>query len=425
MELYILVSLLTSNVFNTYNYILEERFLEEESREIGLIYESIKNFYKLHPEGNIGSVDTLEQLFHSDYPALPKKQRDLYTPIFDRLRSITLNPEIVGDYYTKLQDKYILRELAKESLLVSQGKGNEEKIKELYERRSNILSSILSGDNRRPDRSSYLWGRAFDYNRDLGASKSHSGIHFRTKSLQRSIGPIRRGDLGIIFARPEVGKTAFTSDCAAYMVPQVETCAVYLANEERGGAVYSRLISAFLGKPKKEISKEESDSVVESVFKDKLIFLHEPGLSHKDFYALLREAKPELIIIDQLDKLKGFENDRKDLELGSIYEWARQIASEFGPVIAVSQASQEAEGKRWLEQTDLANSKTSKAAEGDWILGIGKVHEAALEKIRHFHIIKNKLDGDENTIEEYRHGKFDMYFYPEISRYDDTMKFKE
>mgnify|MGYP001600031717 CR=1 FL=1 len=422
MELYIIVSLLTSSIFTKYNYILEERFLDEESDEIGLIYESIKHFYKQHPESDIGSVDNLEQIFHADYPALPKKKRDLYTSIFDRLRAITLSPEVIGDYYIKLQDKYILRELAKESLLVSQGKGNEEKIKELYERRTSILSGAASG---RPDRSSYLWGRAFNYHDSLAKSTPNRGLSFRAESLQKAIGPIRKGDLGIVFARPETGKTAFASDCTAYMVPQVETCAVYLANEERGEAVYSRIISSYIGKPKREISAEEAEAIVDSVFKDKLIFLHAPGLSYKDFYALLREAKPELILIDQLDKIKGFEEDRKDLELGNIYEWARQISAEFGPVIAMSQASQEAEGKRWLEQTDLANSKTSKAAEGDWILGIGKVHETALEKIRHFHIIKNKLDGDENTVEEYRHGKFDMYFSPEISRYEDTMKFRK
>ena len=419
MELYILKSILIYNIYIKYNYILEERFLKEESEEIALIYQAISDFYKKNPDKDISSVDILEQIFHSCYPALSKKKRALYGPIFDRLRAINLDPERIEEYYSKLRNKYSLRKLAEAALYASQGKGDDEKVKEIYDQLDSGRPSSSDFGN------SYLWRHTIPFEFSSTTSDQGNRIVFRSQTLRRSIGPLRKGDFGLVVARPEVGKTAFAVDCAAYMVPQVKTRAVYLGNEERPAMVFSRIISSFLGKSRREYTQDEARKVYEEVFKDKLILLHEPNLNHKEFYAFLREAKPELLFIDQLDKIQGFKEDRHDLELGAIYEWVRGLAAEFCPVIGMTQASESGEGKRWLEQNDIANSKTSKPGELDWILGIGKTHEEALNKIRHFHIIKNKLEGDENTIEEYRHGKFDMRIDTETSRYIDVMSWKE
>jgi len=77
------------------------------------------------------------------------------------------------------------------------------------------------------------------------------------------------------------------------------------------------------------------------------------------------------------------------------------------------------EGKRWLTMENVANAKTAKQAEADWILGIGKTHDTALEYVRHFHLSKNKLSGDADTEPEMRHGKADVLIKPLIARYED------
>ncbi len=61
------------------------------------------------------------------------------------------------------------------------------------------------------------------------------------------------------------------------------------------------------------------------------------------------------------------------------------------PVIAVCQADGSGEGVKWLNMGNVANAKTSKQAEADWILGIGKTNDEGLEYMRHFCISKNKL----------------------------------
>ena len=35
-----------------------------------------------------------------------------------------------------------------------------------------------------------------------------------------------------------------------------------------------------------------------------------------------------MVIIDQIDKIKGFDGDREDLKLGAIYQWARELYNE-------------------------------------------------------------------------------------------------
>jgi len=134
---------------------------------------------------------------------------------------------------------------------------------------------------------------------------------------------------------------------------------------------------------------------------------------------ICKNLKPSLIVFDQIDKLKGFDNDREDLRLGAIYIWARELAKTYCPVIGVCQADVSGEGKKWLTMDNVANAKTSKQAEADWILGIGAVHDIGLEFIRYLHLSKNKLDGDENTDPLLRHGRCEVKINPNIARYEE------
>ena len=68
---------------------------------------------------------------------------------------------------------------------------------------------------------------------------------------------------------------------------------------------------------------------------------------------------------------------------------------------------------------NVANAKTAKQAEADWILGIGASHSDGFEFVRHLHASKNKLTGDEDSDPALRHGKLDVIIQPEIARYKD------
>ena len=54
----------------------------------------------------------------------------------------------------------------------------------------------------------------------------------------------------------------------------------------------------------------------------------------------------------------------------------------------------------------------------DWILGIGR-DPAAHEHVRGLAILKNKLTGDDDSIEALRHSKKQVLIVPEIARYEE------
>lgn len=145
-------------------------------------------------------------------------------------------------------------------------------------------------------------------------------------------------------------------------------------------------------------------------------------ISRKDVEAVVERYNPQLVIYDQIDKIKGFTSDRDDLRLGAIYQWARELAKGAHAAIGVCQADGQGEGVRYLTMEHVANAKTSKQAEADFIVGIGKTHDDDLEKVRFLNISKNKLLGDADTIAELRHGKFEVMIKPEIARYTDIIK---
>ena len=105
--------------------------------------------------------------------------------------------------------------------------------------------------------------------------------------------------------------------------------------------------------------------------------------------------------------------------LGDVYEWARDLSKQYAPFIGVCQADGTAEGVAWLNMGHMANAKTSKQAECDWILGIGRSNSDGMEYIRYLNISKNKLMGDEDTVGELRHGRFEVQIQPQIARYAD------
>jgi pectate lyase len=127
-----------------------------------------------------------------------------------------------------------------------------------------------------------------------------------------------------------------------------------------------------------------------------------------------------LIIIDQLDKVRGFKADRHDLQMKYLYQWAREIAKTNAPVVAVCQAGGSAEGKAWLDLNDVDSSKTAKQGEADWMLGIGAESDA-MSNSRYLKINKNKLIGDKDTKAELRHGNQAVLIQPHIARYKEMV----
>jgi len=246
------------------------------------------------------------------------------------------------------------------------------------------------------------------------------GLAWRLSSLNRSLGPLRKGDFGFVFARPESGKTTFLASEVTFMAGQTESPILWINNEEQGEKVKLRCYEAALGVPLDQVyaNRKESIRVFQERTGNRIRIKDDAGLSREQVVALCKSLKPALIVVDQLDKIKGFDADRDDLKLGSIYQWARELAKQFAPVIGICQANGTAEGIKYLNMGHVSNSLTSKQAEADFIIGIGLDYKDPAN-IRGFSICKNKLLGGSGTKPELRHAKWEVLLDPMCARYKD------
>ncbi len=137
--------------------------------------------------------------------------------------------------------------------------------------------------------------------------------------------------------------------------------------------------------------------------------------------SLCKKYLPTLVVFDQIDKLQGFKAERDDLLLGSIYGWGRELAKEFCPVIGVTQSDASGEGLRKLTMANVANAKTAKQAEADWIMAIGLDNSTGWESVRFLSLCKNKLMGDTDTDPNLRHAYLTCRIEPTIARYIDIV----
>lgn len=207
------------------------------------------------------------------------------------------------------------------------------------------------------------------------------------------------------------------------MISQTDKNILHINNEEEGSAVMLRMYQAYFGIPLEQLYS--------NIRKYRDLFKQQTGGRFKLYDSaridkatverLAEELQPALIVIDQIDKIQGFKADREDLLLGSIYQWARELAKRYCPVVGVTQADGSGENVRWLTMSNVANAKTAKQAEADFIIGIGCIHDTGWELVRFLNISKNKLLGDKETDPKLRHGKLEVLIEPQIARYKDIL----
>lgn len=336
-----------------------------------------------------------------------------YNLFLNLIKETTADEDVLEEALQTLREKSLSYELAQLSLSVSEGKATV----------ADILEFIPKFEASREQEKTAVFVTT-SLGELYNEVHKHQGLRWRLGSLNRSLGSLRKGDFGFIFARPETGKTTLFASEASYFAEQLKEGdgpGIWFNNEEQHKKVMLRIIQASLGVPINDLIKDldHYQELYREKTGDRLLIPDMHSFNKRDVEAICREYKPSFVIIDQLPKVKGFHNDRHDLQLGSTFEWARDLAAEYCPVIGASQSDGSGENKRYLTMENVANSKTAVQAEADFILGVGKIHDAGFEKIRFINISKNKLFGDEDSVPEARHGKFEVLIQPELARYRD------
>lgn len=415
-EISLVKLLLKYEAFKAYFRYINMIYLKDSFKELSHIYSSLQEYMLKH--GKDVSLEELQVYFYTSRPGLDDKQRAIYDSIFGQIFASQGNEASCLDLVKSVRLREGLQTLAVKAFEASEGRFS---VAELATLSRQLLESQELSEVKQTTFVSDNLNELY-----LEAVKT-PGLRWRLPSLNSSLGSLRKGDFGFVFARPETGKTTFLASEATHMATQIAEGAgpiIWFNNEEQGAKVMLRCYQATLGlRLEQLISDLKGNHQKYLKATGGRIKIYDQAIIGKiEVESIIPNLNPSLVIFDQIDKISGFKADRNDLELGEIYNWARELAKRYSPVIGVCQADGTGEGQRWLTMANVANAKTSKQAEADWILGIGRSNEDGYENVRHFNISKNKLIGDNDTVADRRHDRWDVKFSPDIARYEDFLK---
>ncbi len=401
--------LLKQSCYEAYFHFVDLQHIRDNYKELYYLYLSVKSLHEKFP-GRDHSLEALQTYFFALYPDVAQ---EAYVDLFKMLQEAPVDPEVGVGILKQIKQRQQAVKLSEEAIKVATGYGDLSKLKELADGIDQI--EVVT------DEEPY----GMDLEEILHSAILKPGLRWRLESLNKSLGSLRDGDFGFLFKRPETGGTAFCASEAGYMLDQAERPIFWFNNEESDNKVKLRIYQSYFGITLEQLlanPKKYAASFKERVG-DKFRFYGIDYCNRQTIEELVAKHKPQLVLYDQLDKISGFEAERDDLLLGAKYQWARELCKQGHAAIGVTQADGTAEGVKWLTMQHVANAKTSKQAEGDWILGMGKTHADGAENVRYLSICKNKLLGDPDSIPDLRHGRFEVWIEPSIMQFKDIMKY--
>ena len=287
------------------------------------------------------------------------------------------------------------------------------------------LKELLNVIDSQSENKIVLNGADTDLDVLLNSAMKDEGLRWRLDFLNKSLGSLREGDFGFLFKRPESGGTAFCASEVSNMLSQTDRKIVWINNEEANDKVILRVYQAYFGVSLQELLGDSH--TFRQRFKDEVgdrfQFFGIDRSNKRDIERIIDLHNPRFVIYDQIDKIQGFDADREDLKLGEIYIWARNLTKKGHSALGITQADGSAEGVKWLNMGHVANAKTSKQAEADYIIGLGRSSDPETENIRYITLCKNKLLGSHDSIPQLRHGRAEVLIQPEIMRFKDLVNY--
>lgn len=384
-----------------HHHMISPDYFEKESRKI---YDTISLSHQRY-EHDL-NLQEIEALVISNNPMLTGAER---ASILDVTRQMngTISPDVAKDVLRSAFREYIGQTIANLGLELMDGSAQDlSKVQELVERYQ---------DGFQPDE--VLVEVSVEWDDIFAAGEENYPWKWNLRALHALCPGIGPGTLSTVFALVETGKSAFVVSTGfgpeSFITQGAKV--MMICNEESAKRTMQRAALSHCGLTIEEAYKNrERGKKIWDRVKDRATVRDAqdyPTMSAVE--ALVRKKKPDILIIDQLDKMQvSGVFTRDDLRLSEVYRKARYMAKKHNlALIAVSQADASADGRTSLSFTQMANSKIGKAAEADVIIGIGKekTENGADNFLRYLHVSKNKLGGT--------HGRARVKIAPKVSRY--------
>lgn len=240
-----------------------------------------------------------------------------------------------------------------------------------------------------------------DLNALINAEIRSIGIPFVNATPNSIIKGMRTGQLGLIYAYVDTGKTSYgvANLCSvAQHLCSIKSSrtAVYACNEEDVSRVSLRAIQCMTNWSDAEIAKNEK--LVDAIIRKKG-FDHIKFLDHMTDMHLVEKAltkyNPRVMFIDQGTKVRVRGTRREGVDaLEEIFNTYRDLAKRHNTtIICMAQGGETCFEKKAPNLRDIYGSKSALQGELDWAIAIGvDVTDKNYADFRYFNITKNKGD---------------------------------
>lgn len=218
------------------------------------------------------------------------------------------------------------------------------------------------------------------------------------KSLNdRLDGGAKKGHHVTVFARPNMGKTAFTVSLGSGAARHGKRV-MHLINEDRKEDVYIRYVSNLSGMDKHSIRDDpkEAERIARENGLDNVIVINiKPG-TPEQIRHYIQKYLPDIVIVDQLRNLQVKADSRVN-QLEAAATAMRNLGKQENVLmVSVTQAGDSAREKLILDDGDIDFSNTGIPAQADLLIGIGADPDHDSRGLRVLSLIKNKIGAIED-----------------------------
>ena len=243
----VLVACLQKDNFNRVSGLIKKEYF---SKEVATIVETISHLHKTY-EGDLSLADLA--LAHDErYPAMPEATKQRAVQQIEELKGVVVNPELAGNVLHSFWKRAKAKEIGEEALDIFLGKSSD-----TY----SLLNSVEELKNNEVKGSKTYTVLEDSIADSLEEFERDPEFIFPTQ-IRDYVPGIDRQNLGVIFARPEIGKTSFSAWLSGWYVRNKFHVA-YWGNEEPVKKTRMRVAKSITERSRLEVLQDKDGFIQE------------------------------------------------------------------------------------------------------------------------------------------------------------------
>lgn len=401
-DLIILQIMKDKSNFESYRHLIKDYLVDRDTRTMLQDYQAYFEEFKDHDK-----VDTnvfSSWYFQFRHPNMNQDKAELHQALISKIDK-EVDEVTINKFKNKLYEldfATVITNMAKD---YQDGKvdGNSFRLK--VEEESDRLTEKLAMSSDVP------WDCG-DLNEVLDDLSYESGLKFRLKCMDRSIGSLHASKFVIVGAYVDSGKSTYLADLASYFAKQAVEIKdqwysgryiMWFNNEGSSKEIRMYCMQSAIYGSRDRIYQDRENAQIkyEKETGDLIKVIPCQGWHIRDIEREIKKYKPCVVIYDMLDNVQGFEGgETSDIRYRKLYDYARQMADIHNHVaIATSQCTGEANGVEQIEMQMLTGSRVAKQSTADLMIMIGRSLERGKENHRYMYCPKNKLTPQDPNVD--------------------------